>query len=111
MIQEVRRQFQEIDGLLEGRAPPNVQLCIAISTDASIREMIIPGVLAVAAPLFIGFLLNAEALAGMLVGGITSGFMLAVFMSNAGGAWDNAKKFVEAKGLYRVYKKKTKKDP
>lgn len=85
--------------------------CISISTEASLREMIIPGVLAVAAPLFIGFLLNAEALAGMLVGSITSGFMLAVFMSNAGGAWDNAKKFVEAKGLYRAYASKGLKIP
>merc|ERR1712072_605298 len=106
MIQEVRRQFQTIDGLLEGTSPPDCVRCVAISTESSIREMIIPGVLAIAAPLFIGFLLNAESLAGMLVGSITSGFMLAVFMSNAGGAWDNAKKFVEAKGLYRAYKQK-----
>lgn len=106
MIQEVRRQFKEITGLREGKAKPDVHRCISISTEASLREMIIPGVLAVAAPLFIGFLLNAEALAGMLVGSITSGFMLAVFMSNAGGAWDNAKKFVEAEGLYKVYKAK-----
>merc|ERR1712159_987031 len=110
MIQEVRRQFQTIDGLLEGTSPPDCVTCVAISTESSIREMIIPGVLAVAAPLFIGFLMGAEALAGMLVGGITSGFMLAVFMSNAGGAWDNAKKFVEAGGLYRAYSSKTDKD-
>lgn len=106
MIQEVRRQFATMPGLLEGKVKPDCVRCVAISTEASIREMIIPGVLAVAAPLFIGFLLNAESLAGMLVGSITSGFMLAVFMSNAGGAWDNAKKFVEAEGLYRAYRKK-----
>lgn len=106
MIQEVRRQFATMPGLLEGKVKPDCVKCVAISTEASIREMIIPGVLAVAAPLFIGFLLNAESLAGMLVGAITSGFMLAVFMSNAGGAWDNAKKYVEAKGLYRNYSQK-----
>lgn len=100
MIEEVRRQFREL-GLLEEnpKGPPEYQKCVEISTRASVIEMIIPGLLAVFAPLFLGFLLNAEALGGMLVGSITSGFMLAVFMANAGGAWDNAKKWIEAEGL------------
>jgi len=117
MIQEVRNQFANAkindrgeNMILTGEQKPDVEACVSISTKASLREMIIPGVLAICAPLFIGYFLNAEALAGMLVGGITSGFMLAVFMSNAGGAWDNAKKFVEAGGLYRAYKNKKKKD-
>merc|ERR1719495_2587744 len=78
---------------------PDYKECVDISTKASLWEMIIPGTLAVCAPLIIGFFLGAEALGGMLVGGITSGMMLAVYMANAGGAWDNAKKYVEAGGL------------
>merc|ERR1719177_31797 len=77
------------------RQQPDYTRCVAISTKASVYEMIIPGVLAVAAPLFVGYLLGAEALGGMLVGGICCGFMLAIYMANAGGAWDNAKKYVE----------------
>merc|ERR1719397_932047 len=98
MIVEVRRQIKELDLLSEDpqlRKQPDYTRCVAISTKASVYEMIIPGVLAVAAPLFIGYLLGAEALGGMLVGGICCGFMLAVYMANAGGAWDNAKKWVE----------------
>jgi len=98
MIVEVRRQIEELNLLHEDpekRQPPDYTRCVAISTKASVYEMIIPGVLAVAAPLFIGYLLGAEALGGMLVGGICCGFMLAVYMANAGGAWDNAKKWVE----------------
>merc|ERR1712045_187757 len=100
MIEEVRRQFREFKLLSDSPTrPPDFAACVAISTKASIIEMIIPGVLAIVAPLFAGFLLGSEALGGLLVGALTSGFMLAVFMANAGGAWDNAKKFIEAKGL------------
>merc|ERR1719445_673609 len=96
MIVEVRRQIKELDLLGENPQVPEYTKCVAISTEASVYEMIIPGLLAIVAPLFIGYLLGAEALGGMLVGGITAGFMLAVYMANAGGAWDNAKKYVEA---------------
>merc|ERR1712087_175244 len=100
MIVEVRRQIKELNLLDEvNPGTPEYKKCVAISTQASVYEMIIPGVLAIAAPLFIGFLLGPEALGGMLVGGITCGFMLAVYMANAGGAWDNAKKWVEAGSL------------
>merc|ERR1719244_937192 len=100
MIEEVRRQFREYK-LLSDRPlrKPDFAACVAISPKASIIEMIIPGVLAILAPLFMGYLLGAEALGGLLVGALTSGFMLAVFMANAGGAWDNAKKFIEANRL------------
>merc|ERR1712173_130939 len=98
MIVEVRRQIKKYD--LNAPDPkPDYKKCVEISTQASIYEMIIPGVLAIIAPLFLGFLLGPEALGGMLVGGITCGFMLAVYMANAGGAWDNAKKWVEAGNL------------
>merc|ERR550525_1580811 len=102
MIAEVRKQFAERNLLGATDEPvgqPDFRKCVDISTQASLFEMIIPGALAVCAPLMIGFLLGAEALGGMLVGGITSGFMLAVYMANAGGAWDNAKKWIEADGL------------
>merc|ERR550519_785821 len=99
MIQEVRRQIKQYDLLSENPQTPDYNRCIAISTQASVVEMIIPGLLAVVSPLFIGYLLGPEALGGMLVGGITCGFMLAVYMANAGGAWDNAKKWVEADQL------------
>jgi len=98
MIVEVRRQIKELNLLHddpEKRQQPDYTRCVAISTKASVYEMIIPGVLAIVAPLFVGYLLGAEALGGMLVGGICCGFMLAVYMANAGGAWDNAKKWVE----------------
>merc|ERR1719300_2111586 len=103
MIGEVRNQFHEKNLLGTDKTrpigQPDYKKCVDISTKASLIEMIIPGTLAIAAPLFIGFLLGPEALGGMLVGGITCGFMLAVYMANAGGAWDNAKKWVEAGGL------------
>merc|ERR1719420_2749839 len=102
MIGEVRHQFETLNLLGKRPGPigrPDYKRCVDISTKASLWEMIIPGTLAVCAPLAIGFFLGAEALGGMLVGGITSGFMLAVYMANAGGAWDNAKKFIEAGGL------------
>merc|ERR1719436_43071 len=102
MIGEVRDQFEKYNLLAKKAGPigkPDYKRCVDISTQASLWEMIIPGTLAVCAPLICGFFLGAEALGGMLVGGITSGFMLAVYMANAGGAWDNAKKFIEAGGL------------
>ncbi len=97
MIVEVRRQFAEIPGLREGLpgVRPDHKRCIDISTQASLREMVLPGGLAVALPLIIGFI-SPQALGGFLAGALTSGFMLAIFMSNAGGAWDNAKKYIEA---------------
>jgi len=97
MIAEVREQIKLYNLKDEDNyKTPDYQRCVKISTDASVKEMLIPGVLAIAAPLFIGFLLGPEALGGMLVGGITCGFMLAVYMANSGGAWDNAKKWIEA---------------
>ena len=97
MIEEVRRQFREIPGLREGDpdAKPDYDKCVDISTSASLREMILPGSLAVALPLIIGFI-NVEMLGGFLAGALLSGFLLAIYMANAGGAWDNAKKFIEA---------------
>ena len=95
MIEEVRRQFHEDAGIMEGTSRPDYKSCVAISTTAALREMIIPGVLAVAAPLLTGLLLGADALGGLLAGSLVSGVMLAIFMSNSGGAWDNAKKFIE----------------
>jgi K(+)-stimulated pyrophosphate-energized sodium pump len=95
MIQEVRRQFREIPGLLEGTAKPDTAKCVDISTAAAIKRMVMPGVLAVVSPVACGFLLGPEALGGLLVGVTASGVCLAIFMSNAGGAWDNAKKSFE----------------
>ncbi|MDD5419215.1 MAG: sodium-translocating pyrophosphatase [Methanomicrobiaceae archaeon] len=95
IVHEVRRQFKEIEGLMEGTAEPDYTSCITISTNAALREMILPGVIAIVAPLIIGFALGIEALGGLLVGSLSAGFLLAVTMANAGGAWDNAKKFIE----------------
>jgi len=97
IVEEVRRQFKEIPGLREGKleAKADYARCVAISTRSALREMIFPGVLAVAAPLLIGILLGPAALAGLLVGATSAGFVLAVMMANAGGAWDNAKKYIE----------------
>jgi len=100
MIQEVRRQFREIPGLLEGTAKPDTAKCVDISTAAAIKRMVMPGMLAVISPVACGFLLGPEALGGMLVGVTASGVCMAIFMSNAGGAWDNAKKSFE--GGYRM---------
>jgi K(+)-stimulated pyrophosphate-energized sodium pump len=96
MVNEVRRQFREITGLLEGTAEADYARAVDISTTGAMREMILPGVLAVAAPISVGAILGAEALGGLLIGSISTGFLLAVMMANAGGAWDNAKKFIEA---------------
>ncbi len=95
MIEEVRRQFKSIPGLMEGKAKPDYANCVSISTAAALREMVIPGVLAVAAPIAVGLLIGKEALGGMLAGALVSGFLLAIMMANAGGAWDNAKKYIE----------------
>ncbi|MBT5851168.1 MAG: sodium-translocating pyrophosphatase, partial [Acidimicrobiaceae bacterium] len=97
MIEEVRRQFREIPGLREGKegVVPDSARCVAISTDASLKEMVIPGALAVVVPLVVGFI-DVDALGGLLAGALVTGFALAIFMANAGGAWDNAKKYIEA---------------
>ncbi len=99
MVQEVRRQFREIKGLIEGTAEADYARAVDISTKGAMREMILPGLLAVVAPIVIGVALGAEALGGMLVGAIATGFLFAVMMANSGGAWDNAKKFIEAGNL------------
>jgi K(+)-stimulated pyrophosphate-energized sodium pump len=95
IVAEVRRQFREIPGLLEGTAEPDYNECVDIATKGALKEMIVPGLMAVAAPLATGFVLGVEALGGMLIGAVGSGFMLAIMMATAGGAWDNAKKYVE----------------
>jgi len=99
MIEEVRRQFREIDGLLEGTAPPDTARCVDISTKAALRKMVLPGAMAVVTPVVVGFAMGAEALGGLLAGVTVSGVLLALFMSNAGGAWDNAKKSFEGGGF------------
>jgi K(+)-stimulated pyrophosphate-energized sodium pump len=95
MIHEIRRQFRDIPGLLEGTAKPDTARCVDIATTAALKKMILPGVLAVLAPVLVGFILGAEALGGMLGGALITGVMMALMMANAGGAWDNAKKHVE----------------
>ena len=95
MIEEVRRQFHEIPGIMEGKAKPDYKTCVAISTTAALKEMLVPGIMAVIAPLAVGLILGSTALAGLLAGSLVSGVMMAMFMSNAGGAWDNAKKYIE----------------
>ena len=99
MVNEVRRQFREIDGLLEGTAKADYTRAVDISTRGAMREMVLPGVLAVATPVAVGAILGPEALGGLLVGAIATGFLLAIMMANAGGAWDNAKKYIEAGNL------------
>ena len=95
MIEEVRRQFRTIPGILEGTGKPDYTSCVAISTQAALKEMLVPGVMAVIAPLAVGCVLGTSALGGLLAGGLVSGVLMALFMSNAGGAWDNAKKYIE----------------
>jgi K(+)-stimulated pyrophosphate-energized sodium pump len=95
MIEEVRRQFREIPGILEGKARPDYKSCVAISTQAALKEMMVPGIMAVLAPIIVGVLLGTEAVGGLLAGSLTTGVLMAIFMSNAGGAWDNAKKYIE----------------
>ncbi|MFZ5975037.1 MAG: sodium-translocating pyrophosphatase [Bacillota bacterium] len=95
MIEEVRRQFRETKGLMEGLVTPDYKRCVDISTSAALREMIVPGLLAIIAPILIGLLLGTQAIAGLLVGATVTGVLLAIMMANAGGAWDNAKKYIE----------------
>ncbi len=99
MVEEVRRQFREIPGIMEGTTKPDSARCIDISTRAALREMILPGVTAILAPVIVGYFLGVEALGGLLAGAMVSGVLLALFMANAGGAWDNAKKYIEAGAL------------
>ncbi len=99
MVEEVRRQFREIPGLMEGTAKPDSARCVDISTRAALREMILPGTVAVAMPVVVGYFLGVQALGGMLAGATVTGVLLALFMANAGGAWDNAKKYIEG-GAY-----------
>ncbi|SHF14749.1 sodium-translocating pyrophosphatase [Caloramator proteoclasticus] len=95
MIEEVRRQFREIPGLMEGKVTPDYRTCVDISTQAALKEMVLPGVLAVVVPILVGILLGAEALGGLIAGAVVSGVLVAILMANAGGAWDNAKKYIE----------------
>ena len=99
MIDEVRRQFREIPGLKEGKAEPDSATCVDISTKAAIRQMVLPGMIAVVSPVLVGFILGKAALGGLLAGVTVSGVLMAIFMSNAGGAWDNAKKSFEGEGF------------
>ena len=99
MVDEVRRQFREIPGIMEGTVKPDSARCIDISTKAALREMILPGLTAVLAPVIVGYFMGVEALGGMLAGAMVTGVLLALFMANSGGAWDNAKKYIEA-GAY-----------
>ncbi|MGI6424323.1 MAG: sodium-translocating pyrophosphatase [Tepidanaerobacteraceae bacterium] len=96
MIEEVRRQFKEIPGIMEEKAKPDYARCVDISTSAALKEMIIPGLMAVVVPLAVGFLFGPEALGGVLAGSLVTGVMIAIQMSNSGGAWDNAKKYIES---------------
>lgn len=95
MVEEVRRQFSQIKGILEGKADPDYERCVAISTKGAQHEMLLPSLLAIIVPIAVGLLLGVAGVLGLLIGGLSCGFVLAVFMANAGGAWDNAKKYVE----------------
>ncbi|MFH1670616.1 MAG: sodium-translocating pyrophosphatase [Patescibacteria group bacterium] len=99
MIEEVRRQFKQIKGLMEGEAEADSARCVSIATGAAIKEMMVPGLMAVAAPVVVGLVLGTEALGGMLAGALVTGVLLAISMANSGGAWDNAKKYIEAGNL------------
>jgi len=99
VVEEVRRQFRDIKGLMEGEVEPDSERCVDITTRGALREMILPGVMAVIIPVLVGILLGMEALGGFLAGSLISGVPLALFLANSGGAWDNAKKWVEEGNL------------
>ena len=99
MIEEVRRQFRTIPGIMEGTAEPDYEKCVSISTEAALREMIPPGILIMGTPLLVGFLFGVPAVAGILAGSLVSGGVLAISSANSGGAWDNAKKYIEKGNL------------
>ena len=99
MVEEVRRQFREIAGIMEGKAEPDYARCVAISTKGAQREMLLPSILAIVVPIIIGVIFGVAGVLGLLIGGLSTGFVLAVFMANAGGAWDNAKKYIEEGNL------------
>jgi len=96
VVEEVRRQFREIKGLMEGKEKPDYSKCVDLTTKRALKEMILPGTLAILVPIFCGIILGIEALGGLLIGALVSGFLLAIMMANAGGAWDNAKKYIES---------------
>jgi K(+)-stimulated pyrophosphate-energized sodium pump len=96
MVEEIRRQFREIPGLMEGTGKPDTATCVDICTTAAVKEMLLPGLIGVGTPVLVGFFIGKDALGGMLVGSTLSGVLMALFMANAGGAWDNAKKYIEA---------------
>ena len=95
MVEEVRRQFSTIKGILEGKAEPDYERCVAISTKGAQHEMLVPSILVILVPILTGVILGVPGVLGLLIGGLSTGFVLAVFMANSGGAWDNAKKYVE----------------
>ena len=95
MVDEVRRQFREMKGILTGETEPDYERCVAISTKGAQREMVVPSLIAIVAPILTGLIFGVPGVLGLLIGGLSSGFVLAIFMANAGGAWDNAKKYVE----------------
>ena len=95
MIEEVRRQFRQDKGIMDGTSKPDYERCVDISTKAALHEMLAPGLLAIIAPLAVGIIMGTDALGGMLAGALASGVLLAIMMANAGGAWDNAKKYIE----------------
>jgi len=99
MVEEVRRQFREIAGIMEGKAEPDYARCVEISTKGAQREMMFPSILAIAVPVVVGVIFGVAGVLGLLIGGLSAGFVLAIFMANAGGAWDNAKKYVEEGNL------------
>ena len=99
MVEEVRRQFREIKGIMEGKAEPDYARCVEISTKGAQREMLLPSILAIVVPIVIGIVFGVAGVMGLLIGGLSSGFVLAIFMANAGGAWDNAKKYIEEGNL------------
>ena len=96
MIEEIRRQFKEIPGLMEGKAKPDYVKCVDIATKGALKELVLPCIAAIISPLAVGFILGKEALGGFLAGSIVTGIIFALLMANSGGTWDNAKKFIEA---------------